>query len=147
MEGLNPVKVSVVPMGVHALIDVVPQLGPLNASIYVLAEVRLLPPAAISAISIFTEVQLAGVANVYHTSYLVPVHEPAIPELVALNNVLVVLTQVVPGVRVTGVAQSSDCCASNNLVNTMKANDRTVRAVACCMALKRIWMNKQLKKD
>jgi len=103
----------------------------------VLAAVRLLPPAGISAISISTEVQLAGVVNVYHTSYLVPVHEPAIPELVALNKVLVVLTQVVPGVRVTGVAQSSDCvCASNNLVNRINANDRTVRAAACCMALK-----------
>ena len=150
MEGLNPVKVSVVPMGVQVLIDVAPQLGPLNASIYVLSEVRLLPPAGISAISIFTDVQLAGVVNVYHTSYLVPVHEPAIPELVALYNVLVVLAQVVPGVRVTGVAQSSDCvCASNNLVRKTNANNRTVvRAVACCMALKRIWMNKNCyKKD
>jgi hypothetical protein len=102
---------------------------------YVLAEVRLLPPAGISAISIFTEVQLAGVVNVYHTSYLVPVHEPAIPELVALYNVPDVLTQVVPGVRVVGVAQSSDC-ASNNLVSKTKANNRAVRAAACCMALK-----------
>jgi len=98
--------------------------------------VRLLPPAAISAISIFTDVQLAGVVNVYHTSYLVPAHEPVIPELVALNKVPDVFTQVVPGVRVTGVAQSSDCCASNNLVSKMNTNDRRVRAVACGMALK-----------
>ena len=123
------------PIGVHELIDVVPQLGPLNASIYVLSEVRLLPPAGISAISMFTEVQLAGVVNVYHTSYLVPVHEPVIPELVALNKVPDVLTQVVPGVSVVGVAQSSDC-ASNNLASKTKANDRTVRAVASGMALK-----------
>ena len=95
-------------MAVHELIDVVPQSGPLNASIKVLLAVRLLPPAATSAISIFTEVQLAGVVNVYHTSYLVPAHEPVIPELVALNKVPDVLTQVLPGVRVVGVAQSSD---------------------------------------
>jgi hypothetical protein len=100
--------------------------------------VRLLPPAGISFISISTEVQLAGVVNMYQTSYLVPVHEPVIPEFVALNSVLVVLTHVVLGVRVTGVAQSSDCvCASKNLANKTKANNnRTVRAVACCMALK-----------
>jgi hypothetical protein len=132
-------------MGVHALIDVVPQLGPLNASIYVFAEVRLLPPAGISAISMFTAVQLAGVVNVYHTSYLVPVHEPVIAELVALNKVPDVLTQEVPGVSVVGVAQSSDC-ASNNLVNRMNANDRTVRAVACGMAFKGFWMNKNYYK-
>jgi hypothetical protein len=93
---------------VHELIEVVPQLGPLKASIKVLLVVKLLPPAAISAISIFTEVQPAGVVNVYHTSYLVLAHEPVIPELVALNRVPDVFIQVVAGVKRLGVKQSSD---------------------------------------
>ena len=108
MDGLTA-TVSVVPIGVHELIDEVPQLGPLNTSIKVLLAVRLFPPADIAAISISTEVHPAGVVNVYHTSYLVPVHDPVIPELVALYKVPVVFTQVVPGVSDEGELQSSDC--------------------------------------
>lgn len=107
------------------LIEVVPQLGPLKASIKVLLVVKLLPPAAISAISIFTEVQPAGVVNVYHTSYLVPAHEPAIPELVALNRVPDVVVQVALGVRRPGVKQSSDC-AKELFENRIKAINATV---------------------
>ena len=60
-----------------------------------------------------TDVHPAGVVNVYHTSYLVPAHDPAIPELVALNKVPVVFTQVVPGVSGEGELQSSDCANKN----------------------------------
>lgn len=111
------------------LIEVVPQLGPLKASIKVLVVVKLLPPAAISAISIFTDVQPAGVVNVYHTSYLVPAHEPAMPELEALNSVPDVFVQVVPGVRRLGVKQSSDC-AKEVFENKIKAMNATVVRVA-----------------
>jgi hypothetical protein len=124
----------VVPIAVHELIDVVPQLGPLNASINVLADVRLLPPAAISATSIFTEVQPEGVVNVYQTSYFVPAHEPAIPELVALYNVLDVVTQLLLGVSEMGAEQSSDCCANEIFENKITAiNAVVVRAVSGSM--------------
>jgi hypothetical protein len=120
----------VVPIAVHELIGVVPQLGPLNASINVLADVRLLPPAAISVTSIFTEVQPEGVVNVYQTSYFVPAHEPAMPELVALNNVLDVVTQLLFGVSEIGAEQSSDCCANENFEPIIKRNIKMpVRAV------------------
>jgi hypothetical protein len=98
-----------VPIAVHELNEVVPQLVPLKASINVLLVVKLFPPAAIDAISILTDVQPAGVVKVYHTSYIVPAHDPAMPELVARYKVPVVFTQVVPGVRDVGVAQLSDC--------------------------------------
>jgi hypothetical protein len=113
VEGLKPATESVVPIAVHELFEVVPQLGPSKTSIKVLLVVKLLPPAAISAISILTAEQFAGVVNVYHTSYLVPAQEPAIPELVALNKVPDVFTQVVPGVRDVGVEQSSDCAVKS----------------------------------
>ena len=117
------------------LLEVVPQLGPSKASIKVLLVVKLLPPAAMSAISIFTEVQPAGVVNVYHTSYLVPAHEPAIPELVALNKVPEVFVQVVPGVRRLGVKQSSDW-ANVVFENKVKAiNATVVRVVVGDMVL------------
>ena len=108
---------------------VVEQLRPLNASIKVFVASMLLPPAAISATSISTDVHPAGVTNVYHTSYLVPAHEPAIPELVALNKVLDVFTQVVLGVRDVGVEQSSNC--ANEIVdNKIKTKSNVpVRAV------------------
>ena len=122
------------PIAVHELIEVVPQLGPLKASIKVLPVVKLLPPAGISAISISTEVQPAGVVNVYHTSYLVPAHEPAIPELVALNKVPGVFTQLVPGVREVGVKQSSDC-ANEVLENKIKANNAAAVLVIGSMVL------------
>lgn len=98
-----------VPIAVHELIEVVPQLGPLNASIKVLVASMLLPPAAMSATFILTDVQPAGVVKVYHTSYLVPAQAPAIPELVALNNVPDTFVQVEFGVSEVGVLQSSDC--------------------------------------
>jgi hypothetical protein len=98
---------------------VVEQLAPLNASIKVLVPSMLLPPAAISATSMLTDVQPTGVANVYHTSYLVPAQDPAIPELVALNNVPGVFTHVVPGVSVEGKLQSSDC-ANKKFDNVIK---------------------------
>src|SRR6188474_1087561 len=89
----------------------------------------LLPPAGISAKLISTDVQPAGVVKVYHTSYLVPAQEPAIPELVALNKVPDVLTQVVLGVRDVGVAQLSNC-AKEIVDNKIKANTSApVRAV------------------
>ena len=125
MEGFKPVRESVVPIAIHELIEVVPQLGPLKASIKVLPVVKLLPPAAISAISILTAEQFAGVVNVYHTSYLVPAHEPTIPELVALNRVPDVFVQLVPGVRRLGVKQSSDC-ANEILENKIRANNAVV---------------------
>jgi hypothetical protein len=118
---------------VQELIEVVPQLGPLKASIKVLVVVKLLPPAAISAISILTEAQPAGVVNVYHTSYLIPAHEPVIAELVALNRVPDVFVQLVPGVRRLGVKQSSDW-ANETLENKIKAiNATVVRAVVGSM--------------
>jgi hypothetical protein len=120
---------------VQELIEVVPQFGPLKASIKVLLVVKLLPPAAISAISISTEVHPAGVVNVYHTSYLVPVHDPVIPELVALNRVPVVFTQVVPGVSDEGELQSSDC-ANKNFDIVIKQNVKMlVRAFFSDMVL------------
>ena len=89
----------------------------------------LLPPAGMSATSMLTDVQPAGVANVYQTSYLVPAQEPAIPELVALNKVPDVLTQVVLGVSDVGVAQLSNC-AKEIVDNKSKTNNSVpVRAV------------------
>lgn len=120
---------SVVPIAVHELIEVVPQLGPLKASINVLLVVKLLPPAAISVISILTAVQPAGVVKIYQTSYMVPAHEPAIPELVARYSVPEVLAQVVPGVKVVGAEQSSDC-ANEMVENKIRVNKpKVVRAV------------------
>ena len=88
------------------------------------------PPAAISATSIFTEVQPEGVVNVYQTSYFVPAHEPAMPELVALYNVLDVVTQLLFGVSEMGAEQSSDCCANENFEPIIKRNNNMpVRAV------------------
>jgi len=110
VEGLTA-RVKVVPIGVHALSDVVPQLVPLKTSMNVLVASRLLPPADIAAISMLMELQPAGVVNVYHTSYLVPAQAPVIPELVALYKVPDVFTQEEPGVRVEGELQSSDCAA------------------------------------
>jgi len=81
----------------------------------------LLPPAATSATSILTDVQPAGVVNVYQTSYLIPAHDPAIPELVALNKEACVVMQVVFGVRDVGDAQSSNC-AKEVADNKIKAN-------------------------
>jgi hypothetical protein len=142
VEGLTD-KVSVVPIAVHELFDVVPQLGPSKTSMKVLAAVRLFPPADMAAISISTEVQPAGVVNVYHTSYIVPAQEPAIPELVALNNVPDVFEQLVPGVRVVGVEQSSDC-ANKSFETIVKMNTNVViRAVACNMVLKGFWNSKK----
>ena len=83
MEGLTA-TVSIVPIGVHALNDDVPQLVPANSSMKVLVAVKLFPPADIEAISMSIELHPAGVVNVYHTSYLVPAQAPVIPELVAL---------------------------------------------------------------
>jgi len=108
---------------------VVEQLAPLNASIKVLVPSILLPPAAISATSMLTDEQPAGVVNVYHTSYLVPAQDPAIPELVALNKVPDVFTQVVLGVRDVGVAQSSNC-AKEIVDNKIQMNTSVpVRAI------------------
>ena len=77
--------------------------------------------------------QPAGVVNEYHTSYLVPAHDPVIPELVALNKVPDVFTQLVPGVRDDGVEQSSDC-ANEIFENKIKAiNAVVVRAVSGSM--------------
>ena len=118
MDGLTA-TVSVVPIGVHELIDVVPQLRSLNTSIKVLLAVKLFPPAYTEAISISIELHPAGVVNVYHTSYLVPVQDPFIPEIVALNKVPYVFTQVVPGVSAEGELQSSDC-ANKNFDNVIK---------------------------
>lgn len=118
MDGLTA-KVSVVPIGVHELTDVVPQLRSLNTSIKVLLTVKLFPPADTAAISISIELHPAGVVNVYHTSYLVPVQDPVIPELVALNKVPYVFTQVDPGVSDEGELQSSDC-ANKNFDNVIK---------------------------
>jgi hypothetical protein len=87
---------------------VVEQFTPVKASIKVLLASILLPPAAISATSMFTDVQPEGVLNEYHTSYLVPAQDPVIPELVALNKVPEVFTQELPGVRDVGELQSSD---------------------------------------
>jgi hypothetical protein len=103
-------------MATHELIEVVLQLGPLNASIKALAVVKLLPPAAISVMTISTAVQPAGVVKVYHRSYLVPVQAPVIPELVARYKVPDVVTHVVFGVSEAGAAQSSfDAgCANKN---------------------------------
>jgi hypothetical protein len=131
---------------VQELIEVVPQLGPSNASMNVLLAVRLLPPAAISAMSIFTDVQPLGVVNVYHTSYFVPAHDPAMPELVALYRVPDEFTQLVPGVRDVGVEQSSDCAHKNCETEIEINNRKAVRAVACCMVLKRIWIVKNVLK-
>lgn len=129
MEPVKPVSVNVVPIGVHVLMEVVPQLGPLNASIYVLVASILLPPAAIAATSIFTDVQPAGVVNVYHTSYLVPAQPPLIPELVALNRLPAVFTHVEPGVRDVGAAQSSDWADKNFEPRINNKNRMPVRAV------------------
>ena len=134
MEGFKPVRESVVPIAVHEPIEVVPQLGPLKTSIKVLLAVKLLPPAAISAISISTAEQFAGVVNVYQTSYLVPAHEPAIPELVALNKVPDVFTQLVFGVSDVGVEQSSDC-ADEIFENKIKAINAVVVRVIGDMVL------------
>jgi hypothetical protein len=111
-----------VPIAVHELIEVVPQLGPLKTSIKVLLVVKLLPPAGISAISILTELTFAGVVNIYQTSYFVPAHEPAIAELVALNKVPDVFTQPVPGVSVVGNEQSSDCANKLKETKIKKSN-------------------------
>ena len=89
----------------------------------------LLPPAATSAASMLTDVQPAGVAKVYQTSYLVPAQDPVIPELVALNKEACVVTQVVFGVRDVGVEQLSNC-AKEIVDNKIKANSTVpVRAV------------------
>ena len=66
----------------------------------------------------------------YQTSYLVPAQDPAIPELVALNKVPDVFTQVLPGVRDVGVEQSSDCAKSMFEINARKNANIPVRAVA-----------------
>lgn len=129
VEGAKPVNVNVVPMGVQVPTGVVEQFAPLNASINVLVASILLPPAAISATSISTDVQPAGVVNVYHTSYLVPAQEPVIPELVALNRVPDVFTQVVAGVNEVGVAQSSDWANKILELRMNRKNSMPVRAV------------------
>jgi|SRR5688572_33039928 len=108
---------------------VVEQLRPLNASIKVLVASILLPPAATSATSMLTDEQPAGVLNVNQTSYLVPAHDPAIPELVALNKEACVVTQVVFGVRDVGFAQLSNW-AKVIVDNKIKAKSSVpVRAV------------------
>ena len=129
VEAVKPVKVRVVPSDVQDPMVLVEQLAPLNASTKVLVPSILLPPAAISATSISTDVQPAGVVNVYHTSYLVPAHEPVIPELVARYKVPDVFTQVVPGVNEVGVAQSSDCANKNFEPKMNRKNNMPVRAV------------------
>ena len=113
----------------HALTEVVPQLGPLKTSIKVVVILKLLPPAAISSIRMSTELHPAGVVKVYHTSYLVPVQEPVIPELVALNRVPDVFAQVVAGVNDVGVAQSSDWANKILELRMNRKNSMPVRAV------------------
>lgn len=134
VEGARLANVKVVPIAEQEPMGVVEQLAPLNASIKVLAVVRLLPPAAISAKSIFTAVQPDGVVNEYQTSYLVPAQDPAIPELVALNKVPDVFTQAVPGVREVGVEQSSDC-PNEILENKIKAHNAVMVRVVGDMVL------------
>ena len=99
-----------------------------------MAAVKLFPPALIGVTSILTELQPAGVVNVYQTSYLVPAHEPAIPELVALNKVPDVFTQLVFGVSDVGVEQSSDC-ADEIFENKIKAINAVVVRVIGDMVL------------
>ena len=130
MDGVNPVKERVVPIATHELIEVVPQSGPLKASIKALLVVKLLPPAGTSLIRMSTAVQPAGVVNVYHTSYFVPAQEPVMAELVALNKVPVDAIQVLFGVIEMGAEQSSDCCANEDFEPIIKKNSSMpVRAV------------------
>ena len=129
MQPARPVKGRGAPNAVQEPMVVVEQLAPLNASIKVFVPSMLLPPAAISATSIETDVHPAGVANEYQTSYFVPAHEPAMPELVALNRVPDVFTQVVAGVNGVGVAQSSDWATKNFEPKMNRKNNMPVRAV------------------
>ena len=102
-----------------------------NNSINVFDVFRLLP---VGVTNMSIEVIPAGTVNVYQTSYLVPAHEPAIPELVALNKVPDVFTQLVFGVSDVGVEQSSDC-ADEIFENKIKAINAVVVRVIGDMVL------------
>lgn len=104
MEGFNPVRFNVVPIAVQLPINVGEQAVPLNASIYILALFKLLPPPTLT--SILTAVTPAGVVNEYHTSLVVPQRLVGVPALVAWYKVPDVLLQLVAGDKDVGAEQS-----------------------------------------
>jgi hypothetical protein len=124
--------------------EVAEQLAPLKASTKVFVFVRLLPPAAISATSILTEVQAAGVVKLYQTSYVTP-QELVMPELVAKYNVPVTgLLQLVAGVSADGLEQSSDCARMVFDTKIEITNKVVVRSAACNMVYQDYWTFKKI---